>query len=198
MFESNLLDSGLFTWVMLPLLIFLARIVDVSISTVRIVFLSRGHKAIAPLLGFFEVIIWLLAISTIIRNLSNVLCYIAYGGGFAMGTYVGLRIEEKLAVGSMLVRVITRTDASSLVDSLKAADYGVTVIPAEGATGKVSVIYTVIRRRCLADVVRLIEQFNPRAFYTVENVRAVQEGVFTSDAGMLAGMHPLKRLRKGK
>ncbi|HER42916.1 MAG TPA: hypothetical protein ENO08_00460, partial [Candidatus Eisenbacteria bacterium] len=83
------IDSELFKWVVLPLLIILARVIDVTIGTIRIVFVSRGHKVIAPILGFFEVLIWLLAIGQIMRNLSNFMCYIAYGTGFALGTYMG-------------------------------------------------------------------------------------------------------------
>ena len=85
----SIMDSELFKWVLLPLLIVIARVIDVSIGTIRIVFVSRGHKIIAPVLGFFEVLIWLLAIGQIMRNLSNFMCYIAYGTGFALARSSG-------------------------------------------------------------------------------------------------------------
>lgn len=191
-------DSELFRWLLLPLLIFLARVVDVSMQTVRIVFVSRGNRILAPLLGFFEVMIWLAAIGQIMRNLDNVLCYVAYGGGFAAGTYIGMLIEEKLAIGTCLVRVITQKDAGALIEALRRADYGVTHVAAEGVRGKVSIVYSVVRRSCIPDVVRIIEEFNPRAFYTIETVRSVREGVFPIAQATELPLAPLRRLRKGK
>jgi uncharacterized protein YebE (UPF0316 family) len=177
-FEVEFLNSDVFRWVVLPLLIFTARVVDVSIGTIRIVFVSKGKKTLAPLFGFVEVIIWLLAISQIMRNLNNFMCYIAYGGGFAMGTFVGLLIEERMALGMLLIRVMTRMDAAELITSLKERNYGVTAIPAEGPTGEVKVIYSVIRREDLKEVVEIIKRFNPKAFYSIEDVRFVSEGIF--------------------
>ena len=191
-------DSELFRWVVLPLLIFAARIVDVSMQTVRIVFVSRGNRILAPLLGVFEVMIWLAAIGQSMRNLDNILCYVAYGGGFAAGTWIGMLIEEKLAIGTCLVRIITQKDASALIDALREADYGVTHVPAEGMRGKVSIVYSVVRRSCLPDVIRIIEEFNPRAFYTVETVRSVREGVFPLQQPTELPLGSLRRLRKGK
>ena len=191
-------DSELFRWIVLPILIFVARILDVSIGTIRIVFVSRGDKAIAPLLGFFEVLIWLLAIGQIIRNLSNFACYLAYGGGFAAGTLIGLIIEEKLAVGVLMVQVITKKDAGELIANLRASNYGVTVVTARGESGSVDVIYTIIRRSDLGTVVEIIKRFNPNAFYSVENVRSVSRGVFPPRSRP-EGIKPVfGRLRKGK
>ena len=101
---KSLFDGDTFTYVILPLLIFLARIADVSIGTIRIVMVAKGQKMIAPILGFFEVLIWLLAISKIMQNLDNWVCYVAYGAGFATGNYIGMIIEEKLAMGIKIGR----------------------------------------------------------------------------------------------
>jgi uncharacterized protein YebE (UPF0316 family) len=117
--SSIFFDSWVFTWIVLPILIFCARICDVSIGTLRVVFISRGNKYFAPIMGFFEVIIWLLAIGQIMEHLSNVLCYVAYGGGFAMGNYVGMRIEERLSMGQLVLRIITRADAARLIETLR-------------------------------------------------------------------------------
>ncbi|MCK5000444.1 MAG: hypothetical protein KAS23_12960, partial [Anaerohalosphaera sp.] len=102
--EELLLSVDVYGWFVLPLLIFLARVVDVSMGTVRIVFVSRGFKFLAPVMGFFEVLIWILAISQIMQNLNNPACYVAYAGGFAMGNFVGMWIAEKLTLGVVLVR----------------------------------------------------------------------------------------------
>jgi len=194
----SFIDSELFKWVVLPLLIVIARVIDVSIGTIRIVFVSRGHRIIAPILGFFEVLIWLLAIGQIMRNISNFMCYIAYGTGFALGTYMGLLIEEKLALGVLLVRIITQKDAGDLIEALRKANYGVTSVPASGTRGRADIIFTVIKRSAVDDVLRIINRFNPRAFYSIENVKEVREGIFPNDIVDRSRLNMLRRFRKGK
>ncbi|MCK6557912.1 DUF2179 domain-containing protein [candidate division KSB1 bacterium] len=171
-------QSELFRWVILPMLIFSARVVDVSIGTLRIMFLARSRRLLAPLLGFFEVMIWLLAISQIFKHLDNVMCYLAYGGGYAMGSFVGIYIEGKLALGMQVVRIITRKDASALIAHLKAEGYGLTVLNGEGVTGPVKVVFTVIQRKRLPELSEIIRQFNPGAFLSIEDVRLAEEAKF--------------------
>ncbi|NIV12469.1 MAG: hypothetical protein GWN62_14690, partial [Aliifodinibius sp.] len=93
MVEAPFMDSPTFTWIILPILIFVARIIDVSIGTMRIVYIARREKLIVTVLAFFEIIIWLLAIGQIFKNLNNVACYLAYAFGFALGNYIGMYIE---------------------------------------------------------------------------------------------------------
>ena len=168
-------DSFLFQWIILPFLIFLARLSDVSLDTMRILFISRGKRLIAPLLGFAQMLIWLLAIRQIILNLSSPLCYIAYAGGFAAGTLVGILLEERLAIGIQVIRIITREDAAELIEFLRTKGHGVTTVDGHGATGKVSIIYTIVKRQDIREVVDIITRFNPKAFYTIEDVRAISE-----------------------
>jgi uncharacterized protein YebE (UPF0316 family) len=191
-----LLDSAFFTWFLLPLLIFIARVADVSLGTVRVIFIARGLKYFAPVVGFFEIIIWLLAIGQIMQHLSSPLCYIAYAGGFATGNYVGMWIAEKLSLGVVLIRVITSKDASELLEYLRTAEYGVTSVDAQGSSGKVQVVFTIVRRREVASVVNLIKQFNPKAFYTIEEVGFVEEGIFPVRKTWLSNM--FRPFRKGK
>jgi len=192
--------SDLFTWVIIPLFIVLARIVDVSIGTLRIIFVSRGYRFLAPVLGFFEVIIWLLAIGEIMKNLNNPICYIAYGLGFALGNYLGILLEDRLSIGQVIVRVITKRDATQLVETLKQKNYGVTSINAEGSTGEGKLIFLIINRSRLTDVVDQIKHFNPNAFYSVEDVRSVTEGVFPLEKpGFLSSrLNAMKVRRKQK
>ena len=178
MADASFLDSSFFTWVILPILIFCARIIDVSIGTIRIIFISKGKRILAPMLGFIEVLIWILAIGQIFRNLNNVLCYIAYASGFATGNFVGMYLENKLALGTQLIRIITRFDASELIDRLRSEGFGLTIVNGEGATGPVKVIFTLIRRKEQKQVVEFIQQYNPKAFYSIEDVRMAKEGVF--------------------
>ena len=170
--------SGLYAWFIIPLLIFIARVADVSIGTIRVIFISRGMKYLAPIVGFFEILIWLLAIGQIMKNLSNPACYIAYAGGFAMGNFIGIWIAEKLSLGVVLIRVVTKKDASELVEYLKSADYGVTSVDGHGAAGQVKVVFTMVPRREVQSVIELIKKFNPQAFYSVEEIGFVEKGIF--------------------
>ncbi len=172
------LNTGFYMWFVLPFLIFLARVLDVSFGTIRVIFISRGFKYLSPLIGFFEMLIWLLAIGQIMKNLSNPVCYIAYAGGFAMGNYVGIRIADRLSLGIVLIRVITEKDASQLVESLESATYGVTSVDGHGAAGQVKVVFTIVPGKEVKRVVNLIEKFNPKAFYSIEEVGFVEKGIF--------------------
>lgn len=188
------INSDLFTWVVLPLLIFLARICDVTIGTIRIIFVSKEQKIWASLFGFFEVLIWLVVIGQVMQNLDNVFCYIAYAAGFACGNYIGITIEGKLAMGLLIVRVFTTNGETKLIDSLRASGFGVTNIPAQGGSGPVNVVYTIIKRSCLQQVVGIIKHFNPKAFYSIEEVRSVNAGVFPVKSGTRP-VRPINSLR---
>jgi uncharacterized protein YebE (UPF0316 family) len=187
------ISEPVFAWVILPILIFLARIADVTIGTLRIMFVSKGNRFIAPLLGFFEVMVWLIALTKIIKNLNNPMTYIAYGAGFAMGTYIGIKIEDRLAMGTCIIRIITRSKANELVKALREEGYGVTFLDAHGNAGKVALLYSVIKRCDIPHFTDIIQKYNPKAFYSVEDVRFVNEGVFPTRRRM--GERPL---RKGK
>lgn len=172
---SVLLNFDWFAYVVIPLLIFFSRVIDVSLDTIRIVFISKGNKFLAPILGFFEVLIWLIAITRIMQNLDNFVYYIAYAGGFATGNYIGLIIEEKLALGVQMFRIITLKEASTLIESLTLKGYGVTSVDAEGKNGKVNIIFSVVKRSESKKVIDIIHLHNPNAFYSIEDVRRVNE-----------------------
>jgi len=199
MFEQ-ITNSPVFPWVVLPLLIFIARIIDVSLGTLRIIFISRDKRFLAPLMGFFEVLIWLLAISQIFKNLANPLCYIAYAAGFAGGNFVGMAIENRLAIGMQVVRIIAKSGSEGMIAKLKARGYGLTVLGGEGAVGPVKVIFTLIKRKDLPELVGIIQAINPKAFYTVEDVRMAKEGVYplATPSGRRGILSRLLMVRKGK
>ena len=190
-YEQFGISSTVFNWIVLPLLIFCARISDVTLSTIRIVFVMSGRRNLAPLLGFFESLIWLVAISQIIKNISSPVSYVAYAAGFASGTFVGMTIEQKLALGKVMVRIITRREATELLEFLKTSKYGFTNVEAQGKREKVSLIFSVVERQNLQDYISIIERFNPTAFYTIENVRFVSDGGVGS---METSRNPLKEL----
>jgi uncharacterized protein YebE (UPF0316 family) len=176
--ETSFFDSALFMYVIMPLLIFIARICDVSIGTLRIIFVSKGQRNIAPILGFFEVLIWITAISKIMQNLDNYINYVSYAAGFATGNYVGMIIEERLAMGIQMVRVFTNTMGLELVQMLNNRGYGATSVEARGAKEKVHLIYIIVQRTELQNVIDVINCFNPKAFYTIEDIITANEGIF--------------------
>lgn len=198
---ETIVGSEIFKWIILPLLILLARVLDVSLGTMRIFFISREQKYLAPVIGFFEVLIWLLCIKVVMQNLNNVACYIAYGAGFAMGTFIGLQIEKGLAIGSSIIRIITEKNATELIDYLRSKGYGATSVDAQGVKGKVHVIYLIIKRNDFENISEIIKRFNPKAFYTVEDLRIVSKGIYpmkTPRPSRIPIIGPFRFWRKGK
>ena len=174
----QLMDSPYFDLLILPVFIFLARICDVSLDTLRIIFIAKGYKFIAPVIGFFEILIWIVVITRIMQNLDNWRCYVAYAGGFATGNYIGMLLDEKLAIGYEMIRVITKKDAHELTNALRKAGYGVTSVDAMGMQGEVGILYIVINRKKLKEIIGMIKEHNPNAFYTIENIGFVNKKVF--------------------
>jgi len=198
--ETSFFDSEFFSYAIMPLLIFLARICDVSLGTMRIIFVSKGKKNIAPVLGFFEVLIWIIAISKIMQNLDNYVNYIAYAAGFASGNLAGMIIEEKLALGTQMIRIFTSEKGMDLVKILNSNGFGATTIEAHGAKEKVHLVYSIVHRDDIAKVLYIINQFNPKAFFTIEDVKAVNEGIFhpKGNKAIFPFANILKEWRKGK
>lgn len=171
-------DSQVFQFVLLPLIIFLSRLVDVSLGTLRILFVSQSRAALAAALGFFEVLIWLVVITQVLANLHGWIHFVAYAAGFSVGNYLGIRLEGWLQIGNVILRVVTHRQADPLVQQLRGQGCGVTLVAAEGMDGPVHVIFTVLRRRQLPAALNLIKRFHPNAFYTVEYVHSVSHGFF--------------------
>ncbi|HZW78493.1 MAG TPA: DUF2179 domain-containing protein [Flavobacteriaceae bacterium] len=175
-FFTNMgISQNLFSYVILPLLIFLARICDVSIATVRTIFVMTGKRNIAPILGFFESFIWLLAVGQIITQVDNIFAYIAYAGGFATGTFVGMYVEERLAVGMAVLRLITKEINEGMLNFLHENKFSYSLVDGVGRTGKVNVIFFVVKRKDLDTLIEGINEYHPNAFYTIENIRKVNE-----------------------
>ena len=191
----DLLNFDLYSWLILPLLIFFARIIDVTLGTLRIIFISRGRKYLAPLLlGFVEVFIWVAVISQLVRGANNLVAYLAYAAGFAAGNFIGMFIEDKLAIGTLIIRVIIQNHAEELVTNLHTAGFGVTSVDAKGASGAVNLIYTIVRRRDLAEVICIIHHDHPNAFVSIEEARSTREGIFPVRSSRTNGLP----WRKGK
>ncbi len=171
----SFVNFDFYSLVILPMLIFIARVCDVSLGTIRIIFVSKGIKYLAPIVGFFEILIWIFAVAQIMQNFTNVYYYFFYAGGFAMGNLVGITIDEKLSLGTVGIRIITRQNANKLVSELKKSGFGTTVVDAEGDKGRVKIIFSVINRQCISDLVEIVKKYNPKAFYSIEDIRHVSE-----------------------
>lgn len=191
------IDPELLPYVM-PVIIFFARITDVTIGTMRIVFITRGNRMVATLLGFCEVFVWLLIVSQVITNMDNIFNFFAYAAGYASGNYIGLFVENKLAIGNLIVRIITQIPATQLINYFEAMDYRYTNIPAEGNTGAVNVLFTVIKRKDLPNIIEQVKTYNPQAVYTVEDVRAVSDGSLPKEDAEMNYLRWLRPLMKGK
>jgi len=171
-------DSPLYAWFILPLLICLARISDQSIGTLRLILVSKGYKLLAPFLAFFESLIWLLAVSQILKHLDNWVTFVAYGLGFAIGNYVGILLEEKISLGNVIVRIFPKTNYTELVEFMNIENIGYSIIDAEGRMGELKIIFSIISRRNLPTFIQMIEKHVPGAFYSIEEVRSVKKGIF--------------------
>lgn len=189
------IDTPLFNYLILPLLIFLARITDQTIGTIRLIYAAKGFKYLAPVVGFFESFIWLTAISQIMKHLDNIYCYFAFAGGFAMGNFFGIYLEQKISVGVVLVRVIMQKYEEALGINLKAAGFGYTLMDAIGREGSVKLLFSTINRRDLKKYIKIVHGIRPNAFYTVEDVRQVKGVAFnkTKRDSVFSRMNPLNR-----
>ena len=189
MFHSIFGNFDYYSWIVLPIIIFFSRVGDVSLGTLRHVFISKGFRKVVPVLGFFEVFIWILVVAQVMKNLNNIACYIAFAGGFATGTFVGLYIEERLALGLQVIRIITNQNCDELVIALKKDNHGITVVDAQGAVGPVKMLFTIIKRKNVRSVVKVIEEYNPTAFYSIEEIKTANQGVFTeTTSGTLSSL----------
>lgn len=184
----------------LPIIIFFARICDVTLGTVRIIFVSRGMRFRSALLGFIEVLIWILVVTQLIQHLDYWVNYIAYAGGFAAGNYIGITLENKLRVGTVIVRIITHKPTDELVTQLKESGFMLTRLEAHGGEGPVKIIFMVVTRKRLDEAIRVIESFDSDTFYSVEDVKYTsipRENGFSFSPGSRGTFDRLLRIRKG-
>lgn len=191
------IPETVFSFIILPFLIFIARIGDVSINTIRIIYVLGGRRGTATLLGFFESFIWLMAIRQIFEHLDNWICYVAYPGGFATGIFVGMIIEERIAYGKVIMRIITRKDITPLKIFLNQQQFRFTALKATGPDGEENVVFTVMERERLEEMLSKLKEILPTAFYTIEKVnRASDDQNLIQDSTHWSIMSWLKNIRR--
>jgi len=154
------------------LFIFFARVLDVSMGTIRIILVSQGYRNIAPVLGFIEILIWLTAIGKALSNLSSISSYLIYAGGFATGNYVGMLLESKLSLGFQSLRIITGEKVTALPMALRDEGLELSIVNGKGPKEDIILIYVVAQRRKTKKLINLINTIEPNAIVTVEDVRS--------------------------
>lgn len=159
-----------------PLLIFSLRICDVSLALLRTLLAVRNVKVAVPIIGFFEVLIWIFAVGAAIGNLTSPLHLLGYAGGFAMGNVVGMWIEGKLAFGLAIVRVISKHGGVEVAEALRENGFGVTEFTGHGRDGSVEILDSVVKRRHLPAVLKIIDLWDPGAFVMIEEPRLIRQG----------------------
>jgi uncharacterized protein YebE (UPF0316 family) len=148
-------------------------------ETIRVIYISRGIKYLAPIIAFFEIVIWLLAMEVVMQDLANIANFMAFALGFAMGTYVGLVIEEKLSIGMVILRIVTTDESNEeIVSFMQSENYGITTLDATGSRGSVKMILSLVNRTDVPRITQHIQATNPHAFFSIEDVRYVNQGVF--------------------
>lgn len=180
----------------IPAFIFFVRILDVSMGTLRIMFVSKGFRGKATILGFIEVLIWIVIVAQIFSNLDNWMNYVAFAGGFAAGNYVGMTIEQRMKMGVQIFRIIVGEGSADLIDALKENHFRITSINGEGSFGPVKVIFTVAKRKRWAELSDIVNTYAPNAFYSVEDVKHVSQiddVIYTQKDDLITRMLKLKK-----
>jgi uncharacterized protein YebE (UPF0316 family) len=152
-------------------LIFLMRLVDVSVGTLRVVVLIRGRRRWAGILGFIESLVWVLAARQVLADLDEPIKIVGYAAGFGAGTMLGVTIERWLAMGSVLVRWVAAIDAPQAFPATREAGFPTTVLNGEGRDGPVRIVFSVVPRKQVGEVLDIIAAVNPEAFVTIEEAR---------------------------
>lgn len=158
--------------------IFFARITDVSMGTLRIILLVKGQRKIAAMLGFFEVMIYLIVLGKVVGNINKPLLIIAYCLGYASGNYVGSKLEEKLSIGRLLVQIIVKEIKCGIVDALRNAGFGVTIFEGEGMDGNSYMLNVITERKKISELKEIINKLDCGAFLTTMDVRSSLGGYF--------------------
>jgi uncharacterized protein YebE (UPF0316 family) len=171
-----MIDFSLIPPLLITAGIFLLRVTDMSLDTLRVLFVIRGRRPLAWTLGFMQSALWVIAITTVLSNLDNLWNLAAYASGFATGNVVGMIIEERLAIGHAHIRIISSRRGNAIVEAVREAGYAATEVAGRGKDGTVAVISCSIRRKDISKVQREIYKVDPDVFVTLEEIRPLHRG----------------------
>lgn len=159
---------------MFPELIFsagiiaLLRIFDVSLGTLRSIFVIQSRKYVAALTGFFEVLIWIFAMRYIVQHMDHEINLIGYAAGFALGTFLGVTMDQKLGFSSIQISIISKSKGQLIADELRNSGFGVTILPGAGVTGDILIVFTVINRNSYDKLLEIVNRIDPGVFINVQ------------------------------
>lgn len=162
--------------ILLAVIIFLLRVLNSAVGTVRLVVMARGRHLLSASLGFIEALIFAYVTANVITDLSNLINLVAYCGGFSVGIFVGMAIEARFVTSYVKVNVITREDGPAIAAKLREIGHGATIVRGEGGSGEVTMLSSVIYRVSVPEVLKAVYAINPNAFVTLEETRSVQHG----------------------
>lgn len=161
---------------LLALAIFALRVADMALDTIRVLFVVRGRKKLAWGLGFFQSLLFVIAISQVLGNLNNVLSIVAWAAGFATGNVVGMVIEERMAIGHIQFTIISSARGAAVAEELRKNGYAVTEIPARGRGGMVTLLQCNVLRKDMDNIETIVLEADPEAFVTADEVRPIRRG----------------------
>ncbi|MHC4610760.1 MAG: DUF2179 domain-containing protein [Planctomycetota bacterium] len=160
----------------LPVVIFCARVTDVSMGTLCMICTVRGHKFLAVFVSFVEILIWVYAASSVLTHLDNLANVVAYAGGFATGRALGMWVEGKLALGTQTITLISRGSAQAVAERLRFADHCVTTLTGGGRDGPVAICHAILPRRLASTAIQMAREVDPDVVVSVEDVRTTAGG----------------------
>jgi len=158
------------------IVIFILRVADVSLGTLRMIYTVHGRKLLATGIGFVEVTIFIYAISQVVASLKDPVLMLAYSGGFATGTFIGLSLEERFAMGYVQLRIISRERGEEIAKNLWENDLGATVVPGHGRDGLINLVFSVVRRRFIPLCLSIASRTDPASFVSVSDSRQFFRG----------------------
>ncbi len=162
--------------ILVVIIIFLLRVCDMSLDTIRVLFVFRGKKSLAWVLGFFQSMLFVIAITSVLANMDNFWNIIGYAAGFATGNVVGMSIENRLAIGHIHMTIFSPMAGPRITDALRNAGYAVTELSGRGRAGMVSVLHVAVLRKKVADVETIVLEMDKEAFVTAEDIKPIRRG----------------------
>jgi uncharacterized protein YebE (UPF0316 family) len=171
-----MIDFSLIPPILITVGIFLLRVTDMSLDTLRVLFVIRGRRSLAWVLGFLQSTLWVIAITSVLSNLDNLWNIVAYASGFATGNVVGMTIEGRLAIGHAQLRIISSRRGKAIVEAIRKAGYAATEVAGRGKDGTVAVISSSVRRRDISKLQKKIFSVDTEAFVTLEEIRPLHRG----------------------
>ncbi|MBC7960149.1 MAG: DUF2179 domain-containing protein [Vallitaleaceae bacterium] len=159
-------------------LIFIVKVFEVTLATTRIVLITKGERVKGALIGFFEVIIWVILVSTVLTDITkDPIKIIIYALGFALGNFVGSIVEEKLGIGTIkLEAIVNEKDGEELVSKLRDRGYAITVLKGEGMNFNRDVLIMHVKRKLTNEVVALIKECQSNVVITLNEIKPVYGG----------------------